>query len=113
MTHETFEIPEDFDGAELLKNAWCVMYGSSGEETEVVLCFSPAVTRRVKESVWHPSRKLEPGEDGGCILRVWVAHPLEMKPFIRGWGPDCEVLAPDWLRREIAEDMRQAAGLYQ
>ena len=88
------------------------MFGPPGEETEVVLQFAPGVTRRVKESVWHPSQKLEPSDDGGCILRVRVAHPLEMKPFIRGWGPSCLVLSPQWLRQEIAEEMRQAAEMY-
>ena len=112
LTEETFKVPEDFDGAELLWNAWGVMYGPPGEETEVVLRFSPAVTRRVKESVWHPSQKLEDRDGGGCILRVWVAHPLEMKPFIRGWGPDCEVLSPEWLRQEVAEEMQRAAEVY-
>jgi len=38
---------------------------------------------------------------------------LEMKLWIRGWGPDCEVLAPEWLREEIAEEMRRAAGVYE
>jgi len=108
LTEETFEIPEDFDGAELLASAWGVMFGDEVAEV-VLLRFSPAVTRRVKESVWHPSQKREDCDDGGCILRVWVAHPLEMKPWIRGWGPDCEVLSPEWLRREIAEEMRRAA----
>jgi predicted DNA-binding transcriptional regulator YafY len=112
LTRETFEIPEDFNGTELLQNAWGVMYGLLGEETEVVLRFSPAVTRRVKESVWHPSQKLEECSDGGCILTVQVAHPLEMKPWIRGWGPDCEVLSPPDLRAEVAEEMRQAAEVY-
>jgi len=110
LTEETFEIPEGFDGAELLGNAWGVMFGDQVEE--VVLRFSPEVTRRVKESVWHPSQRMEPSDDGGCILRVWVAHPLEMKPWIRGWGPDCQVLAPEWLRQEIAAEMRRAAEVY-
>ena len=113
LTDEMFEIPEGFDGAALLYNAWGVMYGPPGEETEVVLRFGRQVTRRVKESVWHPSQKLEDCDDGGCLLRVWVAHPLEMKPFIRGWGPDCKVLEPQWLKVEIAEEMQRAAGLYE
>jgi predicted DNA-binding transcriptional regulator YafY len=113
LTDETFEIPEDFDGAELLSNAWGVMFGPPGEETEVVLRFAPEVTRRVKESVWHPSQKLKDCDDGGCLLRVWVAHPLEMKPFIRGWGAACRVEAPASLREEIADEMRQAAEMYE
>ncbi|MBL7066002.1 MAG: WYL domain-containing transcriptional regulator [Anaerolineae bacterium] len=110
LTDETFEIPEDFDGAKLLGSAWGVMFGDEVEE--VILRFSPQVTRRVKESVWHPSQDLEDCDDGGCTLRLWVAHPLEMKPFIRGWGEHCEVLSPEWLRREIAEEMRRAAEVY-
>jgi len=113
LTEETFEVPADFDGAQLLQNAWGVMYGPAGEESEVVLRFSPATARRVEESVWHPSQKIEPCEDGGCLLRVWVAHPMEMKPFIRSWGPECEVLAPEWLRQEIADEMGRVARLYQ
>lgn len=112
LTDETFEIPADFDGAARLQNAWGVMYGPPGEETQVVLRFSSDITRRVKESIWHPSQKLEDCDDGGCVLHVWVAHPMEMKPFIRGWGPDCEVLEPEWLRGEIAEEMARAANAY-
>lgn len=110
LTEETFEIPEDFDGAELLGSAWGVMFGDEVEE--VVLRFSPDVTRRVKESIWHSSQMREDCDDGGCILRVRVAHPLEMKPWVRGWGADCEVLSPEWLREEIGEEMRRAAEVY-
>jgi predicted DNA-binding transcriptional regulator YafY len=113
LTDEVFVIPDSFDGAELLRNAWGVMYGQAGEEIEVIMRFAPAVSRRVKESVWHPSQKVADGDDGSCILRVRVAHPLEMKPFIRGWGPECIVLRPRWLRAEIAEEMRRAADLYE
>jgi len=112
LTAETFELPEGFDGVGLLANAWGVMYGPVGEEEEVVVRFSPEVARRVGESVWHPSQCLEECVDGGCILSVRVAHPMEMKPWLRGWGPDCEVLAPEWLRQEVAEEMRRAAEVY-
>jgi predicted DNA-binding transcriptional regulator YafY len=113
LTEETFEIPEEFNGAELLHNAWGVMYGPQGEEIEVVLRFGPTVTRRVKESVWHPSQEIKDCEDGGCLLHLRIAHPLEMKPWIRSWGQDCVVLAPGWLREEIAAEMQQAAGMYR
>jgi predicted DNA-binding transcriptional regulator YafY len=56
----------------------------------------------------------EPGfadcPDGGCIWRVEVAHTLEIKPWMRGWRPDCEVLAPEGLRQEVGEEMRRAAA---
>jgi proteasome accessory factor B len=112
LMDETFELPAGFDGAALLQNAWGVMYGPAGSEEEVVLRFSAPAGRRVRESIWHPSQVLEACADGGCLLRVRVAHPLEMKPWIRSWGPDCQVLAPPWLRAEVAAEMRRAAEAY-
>lgn len=62
LTDESFEIPQGINMAEELARSWGVI---RGEGTDVVLKFSPAVTRRVKESVWHPSQRLENLADGG------------------------------------------------
>jgi WYL domain-containing protein len=35
-----------------------------------------------------------------------------MQPWIRSWGAQVEVLAPDWLRDRIAAELRQAADQY-
>ncbi len=110
LLDETFKVPEGFDGAALMKSAWGIMWGE--ETREVVLRFSPAVARRVKESRWHETQKVEDCDDGGCIVRFRVAHPGEMKSWILGWGPDCEVLAPESLRESIADALRNAAALY-
>ncbi|HKZ70809.1 MAG TPA: WYL domain-containing protein [Anaerolineales bacterium] len=50
--------------------------------------------------------------NGGCILTVTVSSTLKMKPWIRQWGKDVIVLAPEELRREIAEEMWEAAQNY-
>ncbi len=110
LLREPFTIPPAFDEARLFDDAWGVMYGDT--PVEVVLRFSPQVAWRVGETRWHRSQVLEACADGGCILRVQVAHPLEMKPWIRGWGPDCVVLAPEELRQEIGAEMRRAAEGY-
>lgn len=95
---ENFQIPEDFRLTELLASSWGVIWG---EDTVVKLRFSPNVTRRVKESVWHPSQKIEALSDGGCILTMRVGSVLEITPWIRGWGPDVEVLEPAVLRKDF------------
>jgi predicted DNA-binding transcriptional regulator YafY len=46
------------------------------------------------------------------VLAVKIGDYVEMKPFIRQWGADCTVLAPEALREEIAEEMRRAARNY-
>ncbi|HLB45688.1 MAG TPA: transcriptional regulator [Anaerolineales bacterium] len=112
-TEEPFAAPADFDPYKYLHNAWGVNWGSGNQPVEVRLRFpSGRVADRVRESEWHYSQKREDLPDGGCILSVTVGSTLEMKPWIRQWGKDVIVLAPEELRREIAEEMREAARLY-
>ena len=111
LLDEQFEIPADFDADEHLSSGWGIMV--SKELQEVALRFSPSVTGRVKESIWHQSQQIEDADDGGCILRIQVSMPMEMKPWIRGWGPECEVLAPAWLREEVGEGDVPGRGVVQ
>jgi predicted DNA-binding transcriptional regulator YafY len=110
LLDESFEVPEGFDGPALLRPAWGIMYG---DRVEVVhLRFAPSATRRLHETVWHPSQRLEAREDGGCDLWVEVANPEEMVYWIRGWGPQVEVLAPAWLREQMAGEAQETVRRY-
>lgn len=106
---KNFEIPPEFDIAKLLSNSWGIMWG---EEIDVKLRFSPSVARRVKESVWHPSQQIEDLPDGSCIFKVRVGNVLEMTPWIRGWGPDVEVLEPHSLRDEFRKWAEESYHTY-
>lgn len=107
---DTFSIPASFDLESHLATGWRIMAGT--EMWEVVLRFTPAVTAHIYERHWHPTQSLQKTEDGGCLLRVQVAQPQEMQPFIRSWGAQVEVLEPEWLRVEIAAELRLAAAQY-
>jgi proteasome accessory factor B len=109
LLEETFEIPDGLKLDELLGSSWGVMWG---EETEVKLRFTPQVTRRVKESIWHTSQTIEDLTDGGCIMTVRVGSVLEMTPWIRGWGVDVEVLQPKELRNEFKGWAKELDGMY-
>jgi predicted DNA-binding transcriptional regulator YafY len=98
LLEEGFEIPQGLSLEKLLGSSWGVIWG---EETQVKLKFSPRAARRVKESVWHPSQTTRDLPGGGCVLTVRVGSVLEMTPWIRGWGPDVEVLEPQELRKEF------------
>jgi predicted DNA-binding transcriptional regulator YafY len=110
LLDETYELPEDFDPYAYLAPAWGIM----PEETEVdvVLRFSPVVTGRVKESVWHRSQQLRDLEGGGCEVRLRVGGTREIRQWILSWGGDVEVLAPEELRADLAEHARRMLGLY-
>ena len=107
---QPFTIPSEFDLEAHLTTSWGIMAGS--ELTEVALRFTPEATAHVRERRWHPSQNLEAAAEGGCLLRVRVTEPLEMQPWIRSWGAQVEVLAPNSLRERIAGELRQAAKHY-
>ncbi|HMQ34045.1 MAG TPA: WYL domain-containing protein [Chloroflexaceae bacterium] len=111
LTDEPFVVPEGFDPQRLLASAWGVIWRDA-EAIEVTLRFLPAVVRRLKESVWHFSQRLEDLPDGSCLFTVRVGSTLEMKPWIRQWGAAVEVLAPAELRAELVEEVRAMARMY-
>lgn len=111
LTTLPFTRPESLDVDTLLRHAWGIWYGE--EPTEVRLRFYGSAARRVCETLWHPLQEIEELADGSIEWRVRVAGTIELVPWIRGWGPDCEVLAPPELRERIADEMRRAAALYE
>jgi proteasome accessory factor B len=111
LLDEPYTIPPDFDAEAHLAGSWGIM---SGEQvSEVTLRFTATAKPFVAERQWHPSQHIQDTLDGGCLLRVQVSEPLEMQPWIRSWGSQVEVIAPDWLRERIADDLQQAAEQYR
>ncbi len=110
LLKQRYTIPESFVLEAHLATGWRIMAGD--EQNEVVLRFAPEMRSRVYERQWHPSQTLEETGEGGCLLRVQVARPEEMQPWIRSWGSAVEVLEPAWLRAQIAADLRRAAAHY-
>jgi proteasome accessory factor B len=107
---EQYTIPEDFDPAAYLEHSWRIMSGD--QPVEVILQFNSDAAPYVRERTWHASQEIESGPDGGLSLHLRIAEPLEMLPWIRSWGPQVEVLAPGWLRERVADELKQAAEIY-
>jgi proteasome accessory factor B len=111
LTNERFAIPPEFNPQKLLADAWGVIWRDEGS-IEVVLRFSAAVARRVSESVWHHSQQIEDLPDGSCRFTVRVGSTLEMRPWIRQWGADVEVLSPAELRADLVNEVQRMTALY-
>lgn len=107
---ERYQIPPQFAPGELLADAWGIWY-TEAEPVEVVLKFSPSVAQRLGETRWHRSEQVTALADGSLLWRACVAAPQEMLPWIRGWGADREVLTPEILRTQIAEESKRMAAL--
>lgn len=113
LLSEAFEIPADFDPVKLLAGAWGIWFDEEDQPMPVVLRFSRNVARRVRESKWHPSEKVE--EDtrtGDLIWRAEIDEWQEMVPWVRQWGADVEVLEPKELRETLMGDAKVMAEKY-
>jgi predicted DNA-binding transcriptional regulator YafY len=71
------------------------------------------VAALVQERIWHPSQMIDELADGGLLLTVRVSDPREMRPWIRSWGADVEVLEPYDLRAEMVEQARRMLECYR
>lgn len=112
VTGEPFTLPQDFDEAKLLQHAWGIWYGEGEPQTVKLRFFGEQVTRRVKETIWHPSQMPIQDTSDGCIWTAKVAEWREMVPWVRGWGADCEVLEPEELRQALRREAQRLAEMY-
>lgn len=77
-----------------------------------VLRFTATRARWVADEVWHPDQ-IGQWMGAGYELQVPYSDPREILMDILKYGPDVEVIAPDELRRMVAEHVREAAARYE
>ena len=113
LTREEYAVPPDFPGLDILRNAWSIVLGE--ETLRVVLRFHPDVKKRVLETRWHPSQQTEddPEKPGWLRWQVDVADTLDLLPWVRSWGSDCEALGPEELKKTLKREAGKLAELYQ
>ena len=81
-----FEMLPDFDPYDYLRHSWGIRGGD--EVVEVKLRFSKKAVYRVNESDWPGVVAREEDQEGRCTLTFRVNHLLEIKSWIRAWGPE-------------------------
>ncbi len=86
------------------------MYGDE-KPVQVRLRFSHWVTKRVKETLWHPTQRITDVPEG-CEWTAMIGDSVEIANWVRGWGADCEVLEPQHLRDDLAREARRLARMY-
>jgi predicted DNA-binding transcriptional regulator YafY len=112
VLEERFDPPLGFSLGQMLAHSWGIWSSDGNTPAEVRMLFSASVARRVRETVWHPSQRLVELADGRVQMSVLVSSLIEVRPWILGWGGQCEVLEPAELRESIAGELRQAAEQY-
>lgn len=111
LENAAYEIPPDFDPRATLKDAWGIWY-TENKPQPVVLRFTRQIAPRVRQTQWHHAETLQEEADGSLIWRAEIAEWKEMVPWVRGWGADVTVIAPEELRQEIVNEVKRMARNY-
>ena len=85
---------------------------SGRQRHKALLRFSPQSSRWIARERWHPKQNGWFDEGGHYLLEIPYADDTELIMDILRHGPDCEVLAPDPLRKKVHDRLRQALANY-
>ncbi len=95
-TRFRYPTPADYDPGSLFEGAFGLFHTRDPQPTDVELIFarSPWLQRYIRERTWHPTQHFEELDDGRLRMRFRVSSMVEVRPWIRGFGSDVEVIAP-------------------
>ena len=101
-------------GEDTLERHYASGYGIfAGTATQdAVLQFGASSARWVSRESWHPEQIGTPQLDGTYLLQFPYSQEPELVMDILKYGADVQVLAPESLRRAVADKLRAAAKLY-
>ena len=85
----------------------------SGKRTAwAKLKFTPERARWVSAENWHPNQKSSSDKDGNYLLEIPYSDDRELLMDILKYGGDVEVVAPQTLRKRVADELRRAHERY-
>jgi predicted DNA-binding transcriptional regulator YafY len=113
LLDESYTIPADFDLEAYLGDGWGLMRGRATEPQDVELLFEPEAGRWVAEEHWHKSQQAETLPDGRVRMTFRVGVTPEFVNWIMYYGSRVQVVRPEALRAQVAEELRKAARRYE
>ncbi|HWP93438.1 MAG TPA: WYL domain-containing transcriptional regulator [Thermodesulfobacteriota bacterium] len=110
LENEYFEYPSDFDAGNFFESdIFCF-----NEDKELIkLKFALHMRDYILEREWFPNQKIQKHKDGSVTLIFESDLNMILLGWIRGFGPDVEVLGPAELREMIIGDLKENLKHYK
>lgn len=105
-----FTLPADLDLDAHFAHSFGIYDGD--EDMTVRVWISKDRARYVREKRWHPSQQVKTKRDGSLIVKFRLSSTVEFKSWVLGFGADAEVLEPESLRRDLANEIAAVAQKY-
>jgi predicted DNA-binding transcriptional regulator YafY len=111
LLRTSFALPSEAELENYLSYAWEMAEEGEGQPEEIVLLFPAEVVSMVRQRLWTGAR-FEPIAENRYALRVRTSDWHSLLPWIRSWGAQVEVIAPQPLRERLAAEAATLATVY-
>ena len=112
-TGGSFRMPRDFDINEAFATSFGI-YLPEGKGETVVFRTSSKEAGYLRDLPLHSSQKeVETDEHGNVTFEIFVCPNTALTMEFCKYGSRIEVVAPEHLRKEVADELRRAAGIYE
>ena len=110
-TKQKYKLPKDFDAEAYFKDA----YGTADlnyEPVEVKISISAKQAPYLRTLPLHTSQEEIETNEEYSIFRYFIIPSYDFKQELYKYGSDVEVLAPESMRKEFAEDAEKTNNMY-
>ncbi len=108
-TNNRYAIPRNFNLADYFSKSFKIVVDN---DVEVKIRFSCKVAHQILRKKWHRFQEAKQMQNGDVVLFFKVAGTEEIKRWIYSWIPDCEVISPPELRKEIRAELQKTLKKY-
>jgi len=107
-----FEMPTDFQLAEVLHGAFGIHLGDIAKACRVVIEFSAEKGALVEARIWHPTQQLQRTDGGKLRLSFSCTNLAPVVSWVLEWGPHAQVIEPAELVDAVVDELDAARGNY-
>jgi predicted DNA-binding transcriptional regulator YafY len=100
-----------FDPDIFLENTFGIFKGQNTFKVE--LRFDAFISRFIRNEIWHHQQEITDNADGGLTMALPVSDLTEIKMKVLKYGRHVEVLTPDELRSQVAEEAKKKLETYE
>lgn len=104
LTRKHFDLPDEFDPADLLR-ATFGRYAGDGKPQTVRLLFDKDIAPWINERQWHPVQKVKKRKNGDIELSFPAKGLLEVQRWVLSWGHRVNVLSPKELKDGVEKEI--------
>ncbi len=108
-----FKLPEDFDANGFFDNYYGIITGTKCKVVEVKLKVSAGQTNYLRSLPLHHTQEEIETHSDYSVFRLMLCPEFDFQQELLSKGDDIEVLAPAWLREEMAGRIKRMWSKYK